>query len=66
METGIHNFSSLVQSSLPTDIVSAMEMTVAEKGWFVLVRRTRKNLGDTRTEDEFSDEKSKLRAWVGI
>lgn len=44
-----------------------MEGTIADrKGWLVLARRTRKNLGDTRTEDEFSDKKSKLRAWVGL
>ena len=44
-----------------------MEGTIEDKkGWFVLVRRTRENIGDNRTHDEFSDPKNKLRAWAGL
>ena len=57
------NFSDLVQSSLSIDIVSVIEGTVVDrKLWFIIARRAREILGDTRTEDEFSDDKRKLRA----
>ena len=44
-----------------------MEGTVVEKkGWFVLVRSSRENVKDSRTEDEFSDPKYKLCLWVSL
>ena len=57
----------IIQVVLPKDIGQVTEGTVAErKGWLVLIRTARENMGDTRTTDEFSDKKSSLRRWVGL
>ena len=64
---GFTVFPIIVKAVLPVDIATVMEGAIADKkGWFVLVRRTRENQGDNRTQDEFSDTKNKLRAWVGM
>ena len=34
------------------------------KGWFVLVRKSRENIGDDRIVDEFFTSNGSLRAWV--
>ena len=57
----------MIKAALPKEIGTVMEGTIEDKkGWFVLVRRTRENIGDNRTQDEFSDPKNKLRAWAGL
>lgn len=64
---GFIDVPNIITASIPTDISIVMEGSVSnKKGWFVLVRTTRKNLRDIRTEDDFPDEMSKLRAWVGL
>ena len=64
---GFDDFPNIITSAIPRDISIVMEGTLSDKkGWFVLVRRARENLNDNRTEDEFSDEKSRLRVWVGL
>ena len=58
-------FSNLLKAVSPKDIASVMDGTISEsKGWFLLVRQLRENIKDRRTEDEFSDPKISLRAWV--
>ena len=57
----------MVKTILPSDTAVVLKGDLNErKGWLVLVRRTRENLGDTRTVDEFSDSKGQLRTWAGI
>ena len=64
---GFIGFPNMIKSVLPNEIGLVMEGTIEEKkGWFVLVRRIRENIGDKRTQDEFSDPKNKLRAWAGL
>ena len=55
---GFIGLPPLIQVVLPKDIGQVIEGTVAErKGWLVLIRTARENMGDTRTSDEFSDKK---------
>ena len=64
---GFVGFPNIVKAALPRVIGPVLEGSIEDKkGWFVLVRRTRENLGDNRIQDEFSDPKNKLRAWVGM
>ena len=64
---GFNNFPDSVIASIPKRIKQVMKGDVSDKkGWFVLVRTVRENMGDNRTLDEFSDPKSSLRAWVGM
>ena len=64
---GFIGLPSLIQVVLPKDIGQVLEGTVAErKGWLVLIRTARENIGDTRTTDKFSDKKISLRRWVGM
>jgi hypothetical protein len=64
---GIEELPALVQAILPDDIATVLDSTVAEKkGWFVLVRKARENMGDERVVDEFSAPDSSLRTWVGL
>ena len=64
---GFVGFPNVVKAVLPRDIGPVMEGTIeGNKGWFVLIRRTRENLGDNRIQDELSDPKNKLRGWVGM
>ena len=64
---GFDNFPRIITAAIPKNISLVMEGTLSgKKGWFVLVRRTRENINDRSTEDEFSNEKSRLRGWVGL
>ena len=64
---GFIGIAQLVQVVLPKDIRHILEGTVSErKGWLVLIRTARENMGDNRTSDEFSDSKSCLRRWVDL
>ena len=64
---GFIGLPPLIQVVLPKEIGQVIEGTVAErKGWLVLIRTARENMGDTRISDEFSDKKSTLRRWVGL
>ena len=64
---GFIGFPNMIKSALPNEIGLVMEGTIEDKkGWFVLVRRTRENIGDNRAEDEFSDPKNKSRALEGL
>ena len=64
---GFEEFSELVKTKLPRNLEEVIDSTVADKnGQFVLIRKTREDLGDDRTEDKFSEEKVKLRKWVGL
>jgi hypothetical protein len=66
-ELGFEELPALVQVILPDDIATVLDSTVAEKkGWFVLVRKARENMGDERVVDEFSAPESSLRTWVGL
>ena len=66
-ELGFEELPALVQAILPDDIATVLDSTVAEKkGWFVLVRKARENMGDERVVDEFSAPDSSLRTWVGL
>ena len=66
-ELGFEGLPALVQAILPEDIATVLDSTVAEKkGWFVLVRKARENMGDERVVDEFSAPDSSLRTWVGL
>ena len=49
-------FTNNVEAALPRDIGTVMEGPIEDKkGWFVMVRRTREDLGTTRTQDRFSN-----------
>ena len=64
---GFIGLSPLIQVVLPNDIGQVIERTVAErKGWLIIIRTARKNMGDTRKSDELSEKKSTLRRWVGF
>ena len=64
---GFNNFPDSVIASIPNRIKQVMKGDVSDKkGWFVLIRTVRENIGDDRTRDEFSDPKSSLRSWVGM
>ena len=64
---GFSIFPGMVKALLPRNISVVLKGGLDErKGWLVLVRRTRENLGDIRTVDEFSDSQGTLRKWVGI
>ena len=64
---GFIGLPSLIQVVLPKDVGQVLEGTVTErKGWLVLIMIARENMGDTRSLDEFLDEKSTLRKWVGL
>ena len=64
---GFASFPAIVRVILPGGISLVLNGELDErKGWLVLARRTRENIGDDRTVDEFSDSQGKLRKWVGI
>ena len=64
---GFDSFPAIVRVILPEDISLVLKGELDErKGWLVLVRRTRENVGDDRTVDEFSDVTGPMRKWVGI
>ena len=64
---GFVNFPRIIVAAILKEISTVMEGNLSgKKGWFVLVRKTRENLNDRSTEDEFSSEKSRLRGWVGL
>ena len=64
---GFVGFPDIIKAALPKEIGSGLEGTIEDKKWwFVLGRRTRENIGDNRTEDEFSNPMNKLRAWAGL
>ena len=66
-KVGFYFFPAMVKAILPSEISVVIKGGLDErKGWLVLVRRTRENLGDGRTVDEFSDVKGQLRKWAGI
>ena len=66
-ELGSEGLPANVQVVLPGDIATVLDSSVAEKkGWFVLVRKARENIGDERVVDEFSAPDSSLRTWVGL
>ena len=64
---GFVGFPNIVKAALSRVIGPVLEGSIEDKkGWFVQARRTRENLGDNRFQDEFSDPKNKMRAWVGM
>ena len=64
---GFNDFPDIITAAIPRDISIVMEGTLSnKKGWFLLVRRAGEILNDNRTEDELSDENSRLRVWVGL
>ena len=66
-ELGFEGLPALVQVVLSVDIATLLESTVAaKKGWFILIRKARENIGDERAVDEFSAPDSSLRAWVNL
>ena len=64
---GFDSFPAIVRAILPDNISLVLKGELDErKGWLVLVRRTRENVGDDRTVDEFSDMTGPMRKWIGI
>ena len=64
---GFDSFPDMVKVILPEDISLVLKGDLEERmGWLVLVRRTRENIGDARTVDEFSDTQGQLRKRAGI
>ena len=66
-EVGFNDFPDIVVAALPKTIIQVMKSNVADKkGWLILIRTVRENNNDERTNDEFSDQDSSLRAWLGM
>ena len=64
---GFIGLPALAQVMLPKGIAKMMKGSVAErKGWLVLIRQARKNIGDGRTANEFLNPKSSLRRLVSL
>ena len=56
-------FPNITKVLLSKEITTGMEVSISNKKvWFVLVRGIRENLGDNRTQDEFSDPRNKLKS----
>lgn len=61
-------FLKTEKTALPRNIGPIMERSVEDKkGWFVLVRRIRGNMGDNITQDKFSNPKKQIEGvgcWI--
>ena len=57
----------IIIATPPKDIVTLLDGSVSDrKEWFILVRKARENIGNNRTEDEFTNTKSSIRAYAGL
>ena len=56
-----------IRIMLPKEVNKVLNSGLHErKGWLVLIRRARANIGEVEAKDEFSIQGGQLRKWVGL